>query len=69
MIAHLYNALHSPLGIIIETDNPERVRARFYSTRTKLSDPKLDCLSLVQSPTNTAQLWIVKRVEDEKEGV
>ena len=61
MIALLYNALHSPFGIILQTDDLERVKARFYSTRAKLNDPKLDCLSLVQSPTDPSQLWIVKK--------
>jgi len=61
VIALLYNALHSPFGVILQTDDPERAKARFYSTRAKLNDPKLDCLSLVQSPTDPSQLWIVKK--------
>ena len=61
MIALLYNALHSPFGIVFQTNDPERAKARFYSTRAKLADPKLDCLSLVQSPTDPSQLWIVKK--------
>jgi len=61
LIALLYNALHSPFGIVFQTDDIERAKARFYTTRAKLGDPKLDCLSLVTSPLDPNQLWIVKK--------
>jgi len=66
VIALLYNALHSPFGVVFQTDDIERAKARFYSTRAKLGDPKLDCLSLVTSPTDSTQLWIVKKGKEDE---
>lgn len=60
MIEHLYSALHSPLGIVIQTDNAERTRQKLYRARRELMNPELDKLSLVISPTDPSQLWIVK---------
>jgi len=65
MIEHLYAALASPLGIILETDDIERLRQRLYAVRKSLADPALDNLSLVQSPLDPNHLWIVKRKKDD----
>jgi hypothetical protein len=59
MIELLYEALNSPLGVIVESSNVEAVKARLYNLRRQ--DPALACLSLLTSPTNpTGEIWIVK---------
>jgi len=60
LIEHLYRALNSERGVVIETDNPERLRARLYVERKK--DPDLSCLSVNISRTNpSTEIWIVRK--------
>lgn len=60
-LGYLYDALAAPIGLVILTDNPERLRQRLYSLRSE-NAPTFDNLSFVISPTNpTDQLWIVKK--------
>lgn len=60
-----YQALASPHGTIIQTDDPERCKAKLYALRKEAQargDNSLDNLSLVQSPTNPKEeIWIVKK--------
>lgn len=56
-----FEALGSPFGIVVQCSDVERVRQKLYALRKELKDPDLDALSLVQSPTDPKQLWIVKR--------
>jgi len=56
----LYEALASPLGIEVETNNPENLRAKLYAARR--ADPALEPLSIHISPTNpSAALFIIRR--------
>ena len=58
----LYEALGTPLGIVIQTDNPERTRQKLYRLRDQSDDPMLKELSIVISPTMPqSQVWLVKR--------
>jgi len=59
----LYEALGSQFGVVLQCDNAEKVRQRLYKLRTEQGDPDLECLSIVQSPSNPSQLWIVKVVK------
>jgi hypothetical protein len=61
VIEFLYAALNSEYGIIIETTDVERLRQQLYKIRREVPDAGFDALSFVPSPTNEAQLWIVKR--------
>lgn len=59
-----YAALGSQLGVVIACNSPgdtEKVRQKLYSLRKEANDPDLDSISVVQSPTNPIQLWLVKR--------
>ena len=56
----LYTALGEDLGIIVETNNVNLLRAKLYSVIRE--DPALTGLSLAVSRTQPeSQLWIVKR--------
>ena len=66
MLDHLYAALHSPRGIIIQTEDAEKLRQRYYAIRRETLDPDLDRLSFIISPTDPSQLWIVRN--DQKKG-
>lgn len=55
----LYEALRSPFGTVVESEDPERLRQQLYPLRKE--DPDLAVLSFVISPFNpTTDLWIVK---------
>ena len=48
----LYRALNSPLGVILRTNDPDRLRQKLYRVRKNLSDPDLDRLRFTTSRTN-----------------
>lgn len=56
----LYEALASPLGLLVETNNPAALRAKLYAVRR--ADADLECLSIHLAPTNpNGALFIVKQ--------
>lgn len=56
----LYDALREEVGLVVTTNNVERLRAKLYELRRK--DDDLAVLSFIISPTNPdAELWIVKK--------
>lgn len=56
-----YEALGSQHGVIIQCEGDAvKVRQKLYKLRADHGDPDLEILSIVQSPTNPSQLWIVK---------
>ncbi len=64
LIELLYAALHSPLGIVVSTTSPERLRQKLYPLRKE--DPALLPLSFIISPFNPGgELWIVKVTDHE----
>lgn len=61
-----YEALGTPLGIVIQTDNPERLRQKLYALRKDANDPMLEDISVVISPSNPgSHVWLVKRKPSE----
>lgn len=57
----LYEALGTPLGVVVQTDNPEKLRQKLYRLRDGSDDPMLKELSIVISPTMPqSQVWLVK---------
>lgn len=63
LISLLYSAMESPCGVIIATEEPERLRQKLY--KLKRENPAFAALAFQLSPTNpTSELWIVKRDED-----
>tara|TARA_R110000868_G_scaffold307378_1_gene568829 strand:+ start:3298 stop:3522 length:225 start_codon:yes stop_codon:yes gene_type:complete len=58
----LYAALDSPHGLVIQTDDAERLRQLIYAA--KRIDPIFAALSLIIAPGGTNnRLWIVKKME------
>ena len=55
----LYDALHTPSGTVIQTEDPERLRQKLYAIRRDSEDFKQ--LSFVISPLNGMDLWIVNK--------
>ena len=57
----LYQALNSPLGIVVAVSNFEKVKMRLYSKRRETGDPDLDILQFRRSPYSPeSEMWIVK---------
>lgn len=63
LLEYLYDALRSPLGVVLDTEDPERLRQRLYALRAERqgTDPNLRTLAFIISPTNPSQLWILRR--------
>jgi hypothetical protein len=58
LLEKLYDALRAPIGIIVSTEDPERLRQRAYALRRER--PELRPLAFIISPTNpTSELWIM----------
>lgn len=64
----LYSALRSEFGIMIQTNDRERYRAKLYATRRDAFDPALDGLSIVFSPTAADELWIIQNAQTQRSG-
>lgn len=65
MLLHWYEALRAEYGVIIQTDNPALTIQHLYAARRKAGDAELQGLSIVQSPTNPSELWIIKNAKKE----
>jgi hypothetical protein len=62
----LYDALRTPFGLVVETNDAERLRQKLYSARKEVAE--FECLSFVISPLNGVDLWILKKgLPDERE--
>jgi hypothetical protein len=57
--ALLYRAMTSPLGIVVESSDPDRLRQKLYPLRK--AQPEFECLAFVLSPMNPTQLWILRK--------
>ena len=55
----LYQALHSPLGIEIETDDVQSALSRFYAARSAAGDSELARLQF-RRQTTPGRIWIVR---------
>lgn len=58
----LYSALHSELGVVVATNDPERLRQKLYPL--KKENPDFEPLAFVISPLNPADLWIIKQPKE-----
>lgn len=61
MINFWFAAYSSQFGIAIKVDNVTLAIQRLYRARAKEADPDLETLSIVRSPTDENEIWIIKR--------
>jgi len=59
LLEHLYSALHSDLGIVLATDDPEGLRQKLYRERKK--DPDLADIQISFSPTTPGQVFLINK--------
>jgi hypothetical protein len=63
LLDYLFQAMTTEHGLILQCENPAKLRAALYREQKKL--PELHELSLFISPTNPqGELWIVKGKKD-----
>ncbi len=63
--AILYDALASEFGLVVETDDPIKLRERLYPLRK--TEPEFADLSFAVSPLRSeTELWIIRRVRHEE---
>lgn len=60
MLTWLYEALSSPIGLVIATPEPEKLRQKLYALRRTAGDASLEALSLVIPAHTNGELWILK---------
>lgn len=61
----LYDALRTPFGLVVETDNAEHLRQKLYVIRRENED--FHPLSFIISPFNGSDLWIVNKGKSNEE--
>lgn len=68
LIDLLYQALRAPLGVVVKTTDPDRLRQKLYAERKK--DEDLACISIMKSRTapDSEILLVKKGVADGPEG-
>lgn len=55
----LYDALRTPMGVVVETNSADRLRQKLYAIRK--ANPDFTQLSFVISPMNNSDLWILNK--------
>jgi len=59
LIALLYEAMDSEFGVVVETEDAERLRQKLYPLRK--AEPLFEPLAFIISPLNGVDLWIVRK--------
>lgn len=58
----LYQALAQPFGLVLRTNDPQRLRQRFYSARAQAQDPQLDGIQILLGRLDDPQLVALVKV-------
>lgn len=58
----LYAAVNSEHGVVIETNDAERLRQKLYPLRKE--NPDFEPLAFIISPLNGIDLWIIKQPKE-----
>ena len=58
----LYQALNQPFGLVLRTNDPQRLRQRFYSARAQAQDPQLDGIQILLGRLDDPQLVALVKV-------
>lgn len=56
----LYQALGTPLGLVVRVSDFDLARNKLYSARKEAADPDLEIIQLRRSPYEANTIWIVK---------
>lgn len=59
MLEYWYQALNAERGVVIRTEDRDAFRQKLYRARAEAADVQLEQLSIVFSPTDTEELWII----------
>jgi hypothetical protein len=59
-----YTALASEYGIVVLTNDPIRAQQKLYEIREGLADPDLKSISIMTSPDDHNEIWLVKRPKE-----
>lgn len=62
LVEVMYAAVHSEHGVVIETNDAERLRQKLYPLRKE--NPDFEPLAFVISPLNGIDLWIIKQPKE-----
>lgn len=62
----LYQALAEPIGLLIATPEPEKLRKRLWMMKQLAEDPELDRVQIANSPVEGGQIVIVKVTREER---
>ena len=62
LVELMYAAVHSEHGVVIETNDAERLRQKLYPLRKE--NPDFEPLAFVISPLNGIDLWIIKQPKE-----
>jgi len=62
LIELLYEALAEEIGVIVETNSPDRLRQKLYAIRKE--DKALKVISLVTVPNKPTELWLIKKPKE-----
>lgn len=62
LVEIMYSAVHSEVGICVETNDAERLRQKLYPLRKE--NPDFEPLAFVISPLNGIDLWIIKQPKE-----
>lgn len=61
----MYQALAEPIGLLVQTNDLNGARARFYAARKLAGDPALSVLQFRASPVPGGELVIIRAAEAE----
>ena len=62
LVEIMYAAIHSENGVVVETNDAERLRQKLYPLRKE--NPDFEPLAFVISPLNGIDLWIIKQPKE-----
>lgn len=68
LLEYWYAALAEPVGVVLRTDDRDRLRAKLYAARREAVDEKLSSLSIIFSPTAEDEVWIMHNASEKGSG-
>lgn len=61
MLELWYQALASPLGIVVQTSDRKLMSQKLYAERQSAGDPALSLISIRNSPYSDGEIWLVRK--------